>query len=63
MDHDSIQEGARSSLSLKRLELAGAPVALDNEPFVLGMLDDACVEELTHQVGGHLAGLVLLLQS
>ena len=44
------------------LELLVAEAAVEDELLLVGLLDEACFDSLTHQVGGHLAGLVLLLE-
>ena len=51
-----------TSLAFEGLELAGAARALDHELVARLRLDDAGVDHLRHQVGGHLAGLILLLE-
>ena len=50
------------SFSLKRLELAGAARGLDGDRVVLVVVNQAAVDHLRHEVGGHLARLVLLLE-
>ena len=65
--HRSFKRQARrtsrsASLPFKRLELGGAPRALDHELVAWLGLHDAGIDHLRHQVCGHLARLILLLQ-
>ena len=54
---------AKASLAVERLELAGAAVDVDRELVVLGLVHGSGIDELAHEIGGHLVRLVLLLQS
>ena len=53
---------AASLLLVKGLEVPVAVAAMDDERVIVGLLDEASVDELRHQAGGGFAALHLVLQ-